>query len=249
MRLSPTFPMQTQQRLFHIQSRRKRRKEFYPVVAAFWQDFQLYAACALNTVNSLCIPDRLCQRNLSENEHFLRGLSARIRRYGELVPLRCSLTLEAPTRTQQSGSRVGPQRRSELCRWRRSEAILKLRRRCHAAGWARMAGSLAAIPRNMPLAAPPSLFFRLHGLFSSLCAYLTRFFWRLRRRDTASYPSAKNTLRLRRGACFSSAGSLCCSTGPQFLVTSASRNSIFTPGPVVEAHTQRRCTDPWRRKA
>ena len=81
--------MQTQQKsCFRIQSRRKQHKEFYPVVAAFSAGFP---ACAhllsLNTVNSISSRTGCVKHNLSENDIFLRGLSARIRRYGELVPL------------------------------------------------------------------------------------------------------------------------------------------------------------------
>ena len=137
--------MQTQQKsCFRIQSRRKQHKEFYPVVAAFSAGFP---ACAhllsLNTVNSISSRTGCVKHNLSENDIFLRGLSARIRRYGELVPL--------PLLSHPRGPHANPAKRFawgkgaaaegvsfaacgeakdlELAAKRR---IWSLRRRCHA---------------------------------------------------------------------------------------------------------------------
>ena len=42
---------------------------------------------SLNTTNNISSRTGCVKHNLSENDIFLRGLSARIRRYGELVPL------------------------------------------------------------------------------------------------------------------------------------------------------------------
>ena len=119
--------------------------------------------------------------------------------------------------------------------------IWSLRRRCHAAGWAH--GRVAKRPfREKCRWASPSLFFRLHVLLAPLCAYPPRFLSRcggcatphcssLREKYLA--PAAQLLFRLR--------GSLCgCSTGPRASCYISFAELIFTPGPMVEAHTQER---------
>ena len=121
---------------------------------------------------------------------------------------------------------------SELCR---------LRRRCHAAGWAH--GRVAKRPfREKCRWASPSLFFRLHVLLAPLCAYPPRFLSRcggcatphcLPLREKHLAPAAQLLFRLR--------GALCgCSTGPRASCYISFAELIFTPGPMVEAHTQER---------
>ena len=237
--------MQTQQKsCFRIQSRRKQHKEFYPVVAAFSAGFP---ACAhllsLNTVNSISSRTGCVKHNLSENDIFLRGLSARIRRYGELVPLPLLSHPRGPTRPSEA-VRVGKRSRSgrsELCRWRRSEGsgacgdAVTLRVGAH--------GRVAKRPfRETCRWASPSLFFRLHVLLAPLCAYPTRFLSRcggcatphcLPLREKHLAPAAQLLFRLR--------GALCsCSTGPRASCYISFAELIFTPGPMVEAHTQER---------
>ena len=116
-----------------------------------------------------------------------------------------------------------------------------LRASCHAAGWAH--GRVAKRPfRETCRWASPSLFFRLHGLLAPLCAYPTRFLSRcggcatphcLPLREKHLAPAAQLLFRLR--------GALCgCSTGPRASCYISFAELIFTPGPMVEAHTQER---------
>ena len=89
MRLSPTFPMQTQQKsCFRIQSKRKQHKEFHPVVAAFSAGFP---ACAhllsLNTTNNISSRTGCVKHNLSENDIFCGACRPVSAAYGEEVHL------------------------------------------------------------------------------------------------------------------------------------------------------------------
>ena len=118
--------MQTQQKsCFRIQSRRKQHKEFHSVVAAFSAGFP---ACAhllsLNTTNIISSRTGCVKHNLSENDIFLRGLPARIRRLRRTRPASVALSPSGPPREPSEAVRVGKRSRSgrsELCRWRQSE--------------------------------------------------------------------------------------------------------------------------------
>ena len=117
----------------------------------------------------------------------------------------------------------------------------RLRASCHATGWAH--GRVAKRPfRETCRWASPSLFFRLHGLLAPLCAYPTRFLSRcggcatphcLPLREKHLAPAAQLLFRLR-GALYG------CSTGPRASCYISFAELIFTPGPMVEAHTQER---------
>ena len=237
--------MQTQQKsCFRIQSRQKQHKEFYPVVAAFSAGFP---ACAhllsLNTVNSISSRTGCVKHNLSENDIFLRGLSARIRRYGELVPL--------PLLSHPRGPHANPAKRFAWGKGAAAEGVsfaaggeakdLELAATLSRCGLGACRGAKRPF-RETCRWASPSLFFRLHGLLAPLCAYPTRFLSRcggcatphcLPLREKHLAPAAQLLFRLR--------GALCsCSTGPRASCYISFAELIFTPGPMVEAHTQER---------
>ena len=220
--------MQTQQKsCFRIQSRRKQHKEFYPVVAAFSAGFP---ACAhllsLNTVNSISSRTGCVKHNLSENDIFLRGLSARIRRYGELVPL--------PLLSHPRGPHANPAKRFAWGKGAAAEGVsfaaggeakdLELAATLsRAAGWAH--GRVAKRPfRETCRWASPACF-RLHGLYRLPCAPTLRFLSRCGGCATTTLPPLREKharLRLALFVC----GNACAAAprAPALLVTSASRN-------------------------
>ena len=149
----------------------------------------------------------------------------------------------APTMRDVSilGAPAEAQRRERALPLAAKRRIWSLRRRCHAAGWAHGRGAKRPF-RETCRWASPSLFFRLHGLLAPLCAYPTRFLSRcggcatphcLPLREKHLAPAAQLLFRLR--------GALCsCSTGPRASCYISFAELIFTPGPMVEAHTQER---------
>ena len=164
-------------------------------------------------------------------------------------PLRCEFPFRGPAKRAEASSAAWAKKalsaaaevREEFCRWRRSEGS-------GACGDAvtlrvgRMVGLLSGHSAKNAAGLRPACFFRLHGLLAPLCAYPTRFLSRcggcatphcLPLREKHLAPAAQLLFRLR--------GALCsCSTGPRASCYISFAELIFTPGPMVEAHTQER---------